>query len=105
MKYRFLHESRGRMRLHMQQARMTMEQADHLQYYLQEVKGVQKAKVNERTCDAVIWYTGRQNTVLRSLASYDYRTTQVTLPEHTGRALQREYEGKLFDMLAARGRV
>ena len=102
MKYRILHESKGRIRLHMQQARMTMEQADHLQYYLQDVKGVKKAKVNERTCDAVIWYTGRQNAVLRSVAAYDYRTTEVVLPEHTGRALQREYEGKLFNMVAGR---
>ena len=102
MKYRILHESPGRLRMHMQQARMTMEQADHLQYYLQGTDGVRKVKVNDRTCDALIWYEGRKRNIERALSAYDFRTTAAAVPEQTGRALQREYEDRLFRMVAMR---
>ena len=58
MKFTIKHESRGRMRVHMEQYRMTYEQADTLLYFLQNDAQVTKAKVYERTQDAVIFYTG-----------------------------------------------
>ena len=56
MKCKILHESRGRMRVHALQYRMTMEQADILEYYLMGQKGVLYAKVNDRTGDAIMSY-------------------------------------------------
>ena len=96
MRCRILCESKGRIRVRMIRYRMTMAQADTLQYFLQAVEGVEKVKVHERTCDAIIWYKGTRDSVLRALSSFDYETTEVTVPEHTGREMQREYEDRLF---------
>ena len=52
------HESRGRLRVRMKQYRMTLEQADLLEAYLQNQPGVLNATVHERTCCAVIRYIG-----------------------------------------------
>ena len=96
MRCRILCETKGRIRVRMIRYRMTMAQADRLQYYLQAVDGVDKVKVHDRTCDAIIWYKGTRDSVLRALSLFDYETTEVTVPEHTGRAMQREYEDRLF---------
>ena len=96
MKCRILCETKGRIRVRIIRYRMTMAQADKLQYYLQAVDGVDKVKVHDRTCDAIIWYRGTRDSVLRALSLFDYETTEVTMPEHTGRAMQREYEDRLF---------
>ena len=54
MKCTILHESAGRLRVHMQCARMTLHQADVLEYYLRNVPGVTEVKVYDRTQDAVV---------------------------------------------------
>lgn len=56
MKCNILHESRGRLRLHVQKSRMTLEEADQLEAYLSKLTGVRQATVYERTCDVVIRY-------------------------------------------------
>ena len=38
----------------MAQSRMTMAQADILQYYLENCEAVEEVKVHDRTCDAII---------------------------------------------------
>ena len=58
MKCKILHETRGRIRVHMLQNRMTLEQADILEYYLRTVEGVAEVPVFDRTCDAVVRYNG-----------------------------------------------
>ena len=58
MKCKIMHESRGRMRIRMTQKRMTLEQADILEYYLRTVDGVTDVKVYDRTCDAVVFFCG-----------------------------------------------
>lgn len=57
MKWNILHESRGRIRLHLNKPRLSMAEADQLQAYLADLPGVRVAVVYERTCDAVITYT------------------------------------------------
>lgn len=52
MKFVIKHEIKGRLRVHMAQQRMTYEQADVLQYYLQQSDLVVDAK-----------YTNRQRTL------------------------------------------
>ena len=49
MRCRILHESRGRIRIHFMQRRMTCEQADLLQAYLESDSGVIRARTDERT--------------------------------------------------------
>lgn len=49
MKVVIKHESRGRMRVHLIQNRMTCGQADILLYYLQRLDGVTEEKVYERS--------------------------------------------------------
>ena len=58
MKFAIKHEIKGRLRVHMAQQRMTYEQADVLQYYLQQSDLVVDAKVYEQTADVVISYNG-----------------------------------------------
>ena len=102
MRCQILHESKGRIRIRDVRFRMTMAEADKLQFYLQGIPGVRRANVNDRTRDAVIEYTGPRESVLDALARFDYDTTAVAVPEHTGRALQREFEDQLFFLIAKR---
>ena len=54
LKFQIKHEIKGRMRLHIfQKKQMSCEQADILLYYLENIEGVESAKVYERTADAV----------------------------------------------------
>ena len=58
MKCTILHESRGRLRVHVCNVRMTLHRADVLEAYLNHHDAVSKAKVYERTGDVVVYYTG-----------------------------------------------
>ena len=91
------HESRGRLRVRMKQYRMTLEQADLLEAYLQNQPGVLNAAVHERTCCAVIRYIGDRENIIRAIAQFNYTAPSVTAltPTHSGRALNREYQEKL----------
>lgn len=91
------HESRGRLRVRMKQYRMTLEQADLLEAYLQNQPGVLSATVHERTCCAVIRYIGDRENIIRAIDQFNYTAPSVTAltPTHSGRALNREYQEKL----------
>lgn len=97
MKAYIEHESRGRLRVRMKQYRMTLEQADLLEAYLQNQPGVLNAAVHERTCCAVIRYIGDRENIIRAIAQFNYTAPSVTAltPTHSGRALNREYQEKL----------
>ena len=97
MKCIILHESRGRMRVHLACARMTLHEADVLEYSLRSVPGVADVKVFDRTCDAVIIYTGARAAVCRALAAFSFAAAEKLdlVPAHTPRALNREFEDKL----------
>lgn len=101
MKFRILHESSQRMRIHVIQTRMSCGQADILQYYLQSLKGVTQAKVYERTGDAAIEYRMERRSLIRKLQQFSYETTTVPsgLIENSGREMNNEYQGKILDMI------
>ncbi len=103
MKCVILHSSRSRLRVHIARSRMTLRQADVLEYYLRSKPFVTDVKVYDRTGDAVIIFTDRAQ-VIRALAAFSYedKKTAALVPEHTGRALDREFEDRLFFMLARR---
>ena len=56
MKCKIVHESGGRMRVHLNCVRMTLRQADVLEFYLRNIPGVTDVAVFNRTQDAVIRY-------------------------------------------------
>ena len=90
-----MHESPGRIRVHAMQKRMTMAQADILEYYLKAQEGVIEAKVYDRTGDAIIFYEGKREGMILALSRFSYKGNEGLVPSQTGRALNREYEDKL----------
>lgn len=103
MRCKILHSSRGRLRVHIMGRRMTLKNADVLEYYLRSKPFVKDVKVYDRTGDAVIFFTDRGR-VIRALSqfSFDDKASAALVPERTGRALNREFEDRLFYMLAKR---
>lgn len=97
MKCNILHESPNRLRVHLHCARMSLHEADLLEYYLRSVDGVTEVTVYDRTQDAVVHYTGQRSAVIGALASFSFAKAEAMelVPEHTSRALNREFEDKL----------
>ena len=97
MKCNILHESAGRLRVHLHCGYMTLHQADVLEYYLRSISGVTEVKVYDRTQDAVVLYAGRRGDVIAALAAFSFPKAEAMelVPEHTSRALNREFEDKL----------
>ncbi len=95
MRCTILHECAGRLRIHAQQRRMTLLQADILEAYLRRLPGVTSAAVYDRTCDAVICYRGPREQVISALARFSYEHAAELAPERSSRTLNREYEEKL----------
>ena len=98
MKFAIKHEIKGRLRVHMAQQRMTYEQADVLQYYLQQSDLVVDAKVYEQTADVVISYNGDRAAIIHLLCTFKYQLVEVPegYLESTGRELNSEYKEKLI---------
>ena len=97
MKCSILHESAGRLRVHLHCGYMTLHQADVLEFYLRSIGGVTEVKVYDRTQDAVVLYAGARGDVIAALASFSFAKAEAMelVPEHTSRALNREFEDKL----------
>ncbi|GAB2044297.1 heavy metal translocating P-type ATPase [Agathobaculum sp. TL06] len=97
MKATILHESSGRLRVRLAQKRMTPEQADLLEAYLQSCAGVAQAAVHERTRCAVIRYQGGRAAVLEAIGRFSYQDPRVAAlaPLHSSRMLNRQYQEKL----------
>ncbi|MCR5480619.1 MAG: heavy metal translocating P-type ATPase [Ruminococcus sp.] len=104
MRCSVLHESKGRIRVHIMRPYMTMRQADILEYYLRSKSFVKTVKVYDRTGDAVICYSGKRRAVTAALARFSYEDKHAIalVPEHTGRELDREFENKLINAIAMR---
>lgn len=98
MKFTIKHESRGRMRVHMEQYRMTYEQADTLLYVIHNHKNVTFVKVYDRTADAVIEYVGDRVQIIELLRHFHYESANVpqTVIKTSGRELNNSYQEKLI---------
>lgn len=70
MRFVVKHDGKGRIRVHLVQYRMSFREADTLQYYLEKLPFVKKAKVYEQTGDAAICYTGEKQEVLSALQCF-----------------------------------
>ena len=97
MKCKILHDTAGRLRVHLCCKRMTLRQADVLEYYLLAVDGVRSVKVYDRTLDAVVVYDAERERMIRALARFSFEKAEKLdlAPEHTSRTLNREFEDKL----------
>ena len=97
MKCSILHDLPGRLRVHLFCGRMTLQQADVLEYYLLAVDGVKSVKVYDRTQDAIVVYSAERERIIRALAkfAFDKAEKMDLVPEHTSRELNREFEDKL----------
>ena len=65
VRFQIKNETRGRMRVHLLQNRMTLEQADRLLYYLESLPFVVSASVYERTADAIVRYREDRSELIR----------------------------------------
>ena len=99
MKFVVKHEIKGRLRVHVIRKRMSFSQADTLQYYLMGLTGVQKVKVQNRTCDAIIEYDGDRGEILKELQRFSYQQTEVPADylKNSGREMNQYYWDKLVN--------
>ena len=104
MRATIVHESRGRMRLRLRQKNMTIRQADLLETWLKGQPWTREAVVHERTGCAIVTYKGDRETVLSALGAFTWAGAEssVTLPGHSTRALNREFQEKLVGKVAAK---
>ena len=99
MKWKILHESKGRMRLHLNKPRMSLAEADQLQDYLAALPGVRTAAVYERTCDVVVVYTENRASLVKGLAAFRFDVEALAeVSANSPRAVNREYQEKLINM-------
>ncbi len=101
MRFVVKHEIRGRIRIHVLQKRMSYEEADILQYYLDNKEQVTRVQVKERVQDIVIFYTGDREAVIDMLRRFHYEAVSVpsTYLENSGRALNDQYYEKLVNRI------
>ena len=105
MKATIVHESRGRMRLRLQQKSMTLRQADLLETWLKAQSWTKEAVVHERTCCVIVAYAGERETVLSAIGGFTWTKAEesVTLPSHSIRELNREFQEKLVGKVLMKG--
>lgn len=104
MKCTILHEGKGRMRVHVEKVRMTLHRADVLEAYLNHHDAIVHAAVYERTGDVVITYTGKCTAAIAILAGYKFDVAEydALVTSADSRRLNREYQDKMFDLVAGR---
>ncbi len=105
MKCKILHETHGRMRVHLCCRPMSLADADVLEYWLRAADGVETVKVYDRTGDAVVVYHGDRAGVVSRFASFSFARGEAAGlgPSHTTRALNREFEDRLATTVLLRG--
>ena len=99
MRYILRHEAESYLRFHIPQFKMEMQEADKLEYYLKKVEAIDDVRVNERTCDVLIYHHDKDE-VLKALQDFSYDQVSETI--ESGRALQRKGEEDIFWHLSRR---
>ena len=101
MKFVIRHEIKGRIRVHMMQKRMSLREADILQYYISIQNGIIGVKVYEMTADAVIYYDTDRESVLQLLKRFTYEQAEVpeSYLQNSGRLLNAYYREKMLEKM------
>ena len=83
---------------------MTLHRADVLEAYLNHHDAIVHAAVYERTGDVVITYTGKRTAAIAVLAGYKFDVAEydALVTSADSRRLNREYQDKMFDLVAGR---
>lgn len=105
MNFTVLHETEGRLRVRAHvYGKMTLHEADMLQYVLIQNPEIISVSVHERTSSVLIRYKHDRQAVIDSLLAFDFsdEKNEELVPEKTGRMLNSEYEDKFFWMLCRR---
>lgn len=104
MKFIIKHEIKNRIRIHMQQKKMSYEEADILLYYLHNVKVVTHVKVYDRTCDVAISFVGDRDLVIDALRHFSYENEKAVdiVSTSSGRELNNRYQEKLVNKVLFR---
>ena len=104
MRATIVHESRGRLRLRLRQKNLTLRQADLLETWLKGQPWVREAAVHERTGCIIVTFTGERETVLSALGAFTWAGAEasVALPDHSTRAMNREFQEKLVGKVAVK---
>ena len=104
MKAQILHESKGRMRIALSAGEMSPEQADLMEQWFRQQAWALDVKVHERTCCLIINYRGAREQVIHAVAGFSWTAAEkeVTVLNHSSRAINREYEEKLVTMLGTK---
>ncbi|MCR5024693.1 MAG: heavy metal translocating P-type ATPase [Lachnospiraceae bacterium] len=107
MRYTIEHESLHTIRLHMAVPRMTLDEADVLEYYLKENKSIRDVQVNDRTATVIIRADNMEDSrtgILEYVHKYDPDDPENIdlVPENTGRSLNRQFQDRLFLSVAGR---
>ena len=101
MRFVIKHEIKGRIHIHVLQNRMSYEQADTLEYYLNQQGCVVSVRVRERIQDAVVCYTGDRNAMIDVLRRFHYDAVKVpdTCLQKSSRELNETYFEQLVDKI------
>ncbi len=98
MRFKIEHEIKGRMRIHVVQEKISIKEADVMQYFLQQREYVTSVKVYERTGDLAICYQKEsREQIMDDLKKFSFEN--IAVPDHvwqnSGRAASRYYWDEL----------
>ena len=104
MKCTILHESRGRMRVHVNAVRMTLHRADVLEAYLNHSEAIEHAKVYERTGDVLIKYKGSRAGAVTVLSHYKFDNPELDslVTSADSRKINQEYQERFVNLVVFR---
>ena len=104
MKFKIIHEIKGRLRIHMAYRRISPEAADILQHYLLNQPCVSAVKVYERNQDAAICYIGKREDIILILQRFSFQMVSASeyVWRNSGRQLNRRYKEKIIQKVILR---
>ena len=92
-----------RLQCRLKQKEMSLRQADLLEAWFQKQSWISRVTVHERTGCVILYYTGARETVLRAVRKFSWKQAEqsVSLPAHSSRMLNRQFEEKLVGPFSA----
>lgn len=101
-----LHESAGRMhlRVKLKEPQMSLHQADLLEAWFEGQSWVRRVTVHERTSCVIIHYVGSREQVIKAVGGFSWERAEqeISLPAHSSRELNRQFEEKLVSKVAVK---
>lgn len=81
---------------------MTLEQADILEAWLLMQPGITGVTVHERTCCAIVRYSGNREQAVQALSTFRWEKAgeEIAPVSHSGREINRTYQEKLVNHVA-----